>query len=99
MTEPKYINVNKIYFAQRFARVDQESFDMVPVRAVDKEVIDSSMNYYEYEIRKCGNDWQYCDGKCYQCAFTLTTTTAGSIEFQCSDTNYSNKTSNGGGYH
>lgn len=56
-------------------------------------------NYCEYEFRKCGNSWRYCDGKCYQCATTLMTTSAGTIELQRSDSSCSSKTGNGGDFH
>lgn len=72
MTEPKYIDVNKLYFAQRFARVDPESFDMVPVRAVDKKVIDN-MTGEQVVPAKFGN-WikvrrgrHYSDLYCSEC--------------------------------
>lgn len=55
----------------------------------------SFMNYCEYEFRKCGNDWRYCDGTCHQCAMTSTTTTAGSTEIR-NNTLYSDRTTDRG---
>lgn len=48
--------------------------------------------YYEYEFRKCGNSWRYCNGKCNECCMTHATTTIRTEEYNRRDMNCDNKT-------
>lgn len=43
---------------------------------------DDSYNFGQWTMRKCGADWQYCDGRCQSCHRAKMTTTSTSTVYE-----------------